>query len=112
MAKKLYVGGLPFSTTEEELKSIFSQHGQVSSAKIITDKYTGQSRGFGFVEMPNDDEANAAIQKMNGSDVGGRKCTVNEARPMEKSQRFDRGDRGGHGGYGKGKGGRGGFNRW
>ncbi len=106
MSKRIYVGGLPFKTTEEEMNGLFAAYGQVSSAKLITDKYSGQSRGFGFVEMPNDEEANAAMEKLNGSDFGGRKLTVNEARPMEARPRSGgfggggRGDRGGRGGYG------------
>ena len=114
MSKRIYVGGLPFKTTEEEMNTLFSGYGAVTSAKLITDKYSGQSRGFGFVEMPNDEEANAAMEKLNGSDFGGRKLTVNEARPMEARPRSggfgggrdgggrggDRGGRGGGGGYG------------
>ncbi|MDA8130332.1 MAG: RNA-binding protein [Elusimicrobia bacterium] len=106
MSKRIYVGGLPFKTTEEEMNGLFAAYGQVSSAKLITDKYSGQSRGFGFVEMPNDEEATAAMEKLNGSDFGGRKLTVNEARPMEARPRSGgfggggRGDRGGRGGYG------------
>jgi RNA recognition motif-containing protein len=104
MSKKLYVGGLPFSTTETELGDLFAPLGQVGSVKLISDKQTGQSRGFGFVEMPNDAEAEAAIQKLNGTNFAGRNITVNEARPMEPRSG---GSRGGFGG-GRG-GGRGGF---
>ena len=82
MAKKLYVGGLPYSTTADELKAHFSQAGAVEDATVITDKMTGRSRGFGFVTMTNDDEADAAVSKLDGSDMGGRKIMVNEARPM------------------------------
>lgn len=82
MAKKLYVGGLPYSTTADELKAHFSQCGAVEEATVITDKMTGRSRGFGFVTMPNDEEADAAISKMDGSEMGGRKLMVNEARPL------------------------------
>lgn len=109
MSKRIYVGGLPFKTTEEEMNTLFAAYGAVSSAKLITDKYSGQSRGFGFVEMPNDAEAVAAMEKLNGTDFGGRKLTINEARPMEarSSGGGDRGgrggDRGGRGGYGGGK---------
>ena len=109
MSKRIYVGGLPFKTTEEELNGLFGTYGQVSSAKLITDKYSGQSRGFGFVEMPNDEEAVAAMEKLNGADFGGRKLTVNEARPMESRPRTGGsggGDRGGRGGGGD-RGGRG-----
>jgi len=109
MAKKLYVGGLPYTTTDEELKSKFSEFGSVSSANVITDKFTGRSRGFGFVEMENDEEAQSAIEKLNGSDFGGRNLTVNEARPMgERAPRknFGGGRRGGFGGNrGRGEGG-------
>lgn len=79
--KKLYVGNLPFQTTDQELEQLFSQHGSVASASVITDKMTGRSRGFGFVEMENDEEADAAIKTMDGSDYEGRPLTVNEARP-------------------------------
>ena len=102
MSKRIYVGGLPFKTTEEEMNALFTTYGQVTSAKLITDKYSGQSRGFGFVEMPDDAEAAAAMEKLNGSDFGGRKLTINEARPMEA--RTGGGDRGGRGGgYGSNK---------
>jgi cold-inducible RNA-binding protein len=83
MGAKLYVGGLPYSATEQELSDLFAQHGVVASARIITDKFTGQSRGFGFVEMSSDSEAQAAISALNGSQMGGRSLTVNEARPQE-----------------------------
>lgn len=104
MGKRLYVGSLPFDVTEEQLREMFAACGQVASAKLITDKYSGQSKGFGFVEMSNDAEAQAAIQKMNGTTVGTRQIIVNEARPME-----DRGKGGGFGGGGGG--GRGGFDK-
>lgn len=84
MAKKLYVGNLPFSTTDEELKDKFSEVGSVESAKIITDKFSGRSKGFGFVEMSNDEEAAKAIETFNGSQFGERTIVVNEARPMEE----------------------------
>lgn len=83
MAKKLYVGGLPYSTTDSELKDHFAAAGSVASAIIIKDKMTGRSKGFGFVEMDNDDDADKAISMFNGQDFGGRKLTVNEARPLE-----------------------------
>ncbi|MBM3257106.1 MAG: RNA-binding protein [Candidatus Liptonbacteria bacterium] len=83
MAKRLYVGGLPYSTTQDELKDAFAQAGTVESASIITDKMSGRSKGFGFVEMSTDAEAQKAIEMWNGKDFGGRKLTVNEARPME-----------------------------
>lgn len=87
MSKKLYVGNLPFNMTEEELQDLFKNEGEIVSAKLITDKFTGRSRGFGFVEMSNDEQANAAITKLNQQEVGGRKLVVSEARPMESSPR-------------------------
>ncbi|OGG40397.1 hypothetical protein A3A21_03200 [Candidatus Jorgensenbacteria bacterium RIFCSPLOWO2_01_FULL_45_25b] len=83
MAKKLFVGGLPYSTTDDELRDAFSKAGTVTSATIIMDKMMGRSKGFGFVEMENDAEAEAAITMWNGQDFSGRKLTVNEARPLE-----------------------------
>lgn len=94
MAKKLYVGGLSYSTTQDSLKSAFEKAGQVSSATVITDKMTGKSRGFGFVEMDNDDEAMKAIDMFNGKELDGRTVTVNEARPLEERPRRSFGDRG------------------
>lgn len=111
MGKKLYVGGLPFETTESQLSQIFSAAGQVVSVKLITDKFSGQSRGFGFVEMSSDAETAAAIRTLNGFSVGSRKLTVNEARPMEKRDAppsFNRGKAFGHGGGKK----KGSFKRW
>jgi len=81
MAKKLYVGNLPYQTTDEDLSQAFGAHGSVTSATIITDKFSGRSKGFGFVEMSSDDEAQAAIDALNGQDFGGRNIVVNEARP-------------------------------
>ena len=81
---KLFIGSLPFETSEGDLQKLFSTHGSVERPKIITDRETGRSRGFGFVEMPNEAEAKAAIAALNGSNVGGRQIVVNEARPMEK----------------------------
>ena len=101
MGKKLYVGNLPFSATEQELTSTFSQCGTVESAKIITDRDSGRSKGFGFVEMSSDAEATAAISKFNGADYSGRAMTVNEAKPMAPRE-----SRGGFGGGGGGRGGR------
>ncbi len=83
MATKLYVGGLPYSTTQDELQEAFAKAGNVTSASIITDRMTGRSRGFGFVEMASDDDAQKAIEMWNGNDFGGRKLTVNEAKPLE-----------------------------
>jgi len=84
MAKKLYVGGIPYATTEDDLKAAFGEIGQVTSATIIIDKMTGRSKGFGFVEMANDADADKAITEMNGKDFQGRTLTVNEARPLEE----------------------------
>lgn len=83
MAKKLYVGGIPYSSTDQDLKDAFSQCGQVTSATIIMDRMSGRSKGFGFVEMANDEDAMKAIDAWNGKDFQGRKLTVNEARPMQ-----------------------------
>jgi RNA recognition motif-containing protein len=96
MGKKLYVGNLPFSATDESLQEIFAQAGSVQSAKIITDRDTGRSKGFGFVEMSTDQEASDAIQKFNGAEYGGRNMTVAEARPMVPRE----GGGGGRGGSG------------
>lgn len=83
MATKLYVGGLPYRSTDSELEETFAPHGTVVSAKVVTDRETGQSRGFGFVEMSNDEEAQAAISALNNTEMDGRKIVVNEARPLE-----------------------------
>ncbi len=125
MGSKIYVGNLPFSATSESLNEMFSKFGTVDSAKIVMDRDTGRSKGFGFVEMSSADDAAAAIEKLNGQDHGGRSLVVNEARPMEPrtggfggggGRGGDRGGRGGGGGFGGGRGGdrggdRGG-NRW
>jgi RNA recognition motif-containing protein len=105
VGRKLYVGNLPFSATEEDITAKFATCGTVESAKLITDRDTGRSKGFGFVEMSSDAEAQAAIDKLNGQDYGGRPMTVNEARPQQK-----KGPRpGGGGGYGGGGYGGGGY---
>lgn len=96
MGKKLYVGNLPFSATEQSLADTFASTGTVESAKIIMDRDSGRSKGFGFVEMSSDEEAQAAIAKFNGADMGGRPLTVNEARPQ--APREGGGGRGGFGG--------------
>ena len=83
MAKKLYVGNLPYNVDDAQLSEIFSEVGKVDSATVISDKFSGRSKGFGFVEFSNDDEAQAAVDKLNGSDVDGRSIVVNEARPMK-----------------------------
>jgi RNA recognition motif-containing protein len=99
MGKKLYVGGLPYDVTNEALEQMFAPHGSVQSAQVIMDRDTGRSKGFGFVEMGSDAEAQNAIKALNGQMVGGRALTVNEAKPRE-----DRGGSGGRGGYGGGGG--------
>jgi RNA recognition motif-containing protein len=108
MAKKLYVGGLSYNTTEATLKDTFAQAGTVESAVIIIDKMTNRSKGFGFVEMSTDEEAQKAIEMFNGKDLDGRNVTVNEAKPMEprapRTGGYNRDNRGGSG--------FGGGNRW
>lgn len=98
MGSKLYVGGLPYSATESQLTTLFATHGTVDSARVITDKFTGQSRGFGFVEMSSSEEAQAAISALNGTQMDGRSLTVNEAKPQEPrsfgDNRFGSGKRG------------------
>src|SRR3989440_7117774 len=101
MGKKLYVGNLPYGVTDTTLAQLFEAHGNVTSAQVIMDRDTGRSKGFGFVEMANDDEAQAAITALNGQQVDGRALTVNEARPKTEG-----GGGGGRGGYGGGGGGR------
>ncbi len=99
MGSKLYVGGLPYAATEPQLHDLFAQHGTVESARVITDKFTGQSRGFGFVEMSTAEEASAAIAALNGSQLDGRTLTVNEAKPQESRSgggRFNSGRSGEH----------------
>ncbi len=98
MAKKLYVGGISYSTTNDGLKAAFAQAGEVLSATIIMDRMTGRSKGFGFVEMANDADADKAIEMWNGKELEGRKLTVNEARPMEPRAPRE----GGRGGFGGG----------
>jgi cold-inducible RNA-binding protein len=115
MGNKLYVGNLPYTVRDEDLQQSFSEFGSVTSAKVMMERETGRSKGFGFVEMGNDAEAQAAISGMNGQSLGGRSVTVNEARPMEARPPrsggggFGGGDRSGGGGYGGGGGGRGGY---
>src|SRR5687768_814039 len=100
MGKKLYVGNLSYEVDSSELQQMFAPHGNVTSAEVVADKMTGRSRGFGFVEMGSDEEAQAAIAALNGQQHGGRALTVNDAKPRE-----DRGGGGGRGGYGGGGGG-------
>ena len=104
MGNKLYVGNLPYSVRDSDLEQSFGQFGAVNSAKVMMERDTGRSKGFGFVEMGSDAEAQAAIAGMNGQSLGGRSCVVNEARPMEA-----RPPRTGGGGYGGGAGGGGGY---
>ena len=104
MGTKFYVGGLPYSVTEGKLQDIFSAHGTVESANVISDKFTGQSRGFGFVEMSSSGEAQKAIESLNGTQLDGRTLTVTEAQPMAR--------RDGGGGGGGSRDGGGGRNRW
>src|SRR5690606_39324508 len=107
---RIYVGNLPFSTTESDLQSLLEEHGEVISASVVTDRETGRSRGFGFVEMKDSTQAQAAIEAINGASVDGRNLTVNEARPREERGGGGGGGRGGFGGgRGGGGGGRGGF---
>ena len=91
----IYVGNLPFNLGEEDLKEIFEEYGEVASAKVISDKFSGRSKGFGFVEMDSDDDANNAIKELNNAEVGGRNIKVNESKPRENN----RGGGGGGGGY-------------
>lgn len=116
MAKKLFVGGLSYETTEDSLKEVFQEAGTVESVSVIIDKMSGRSKGFGFVEMSTEEEAQKAVETLNGKEIDGRAVTVNEARPMEDRPRRDSfggggnrdrrdGNRGGGGGYG-------GRNRW
>ena len=115
----IYVGNLSYEVTEEDLRLAFGPFGQVESATILKDKYTGQSKGFGFVEMPSKDEAQSAIDGLNGTELKGRTLNVNEARPRTESLRKrggQGGNRGGYGGkrggYGGNRGGRGGGRRY
>src|SRR5262249_38067438 len=105
MSMKLYVGNLAFGTTEDDLQRLFSQVGTVESISMVTDRDTGRSRGFGFVEMSSKSEGEAAIAKFNGSELDGRSMTVNEARPRENRGGFNssRGGGGGRGGFSGGR---------
>lgn len=107
MGNKLYVGNLPYTFRDSDLESTFSQFGSVSSAKVMMERDTGRSKGFGFVEMGSDAEAQAAIEGVNGQNFGGRNLVVNEARPMEARPPRSGGFGGGRGGFGGGD--RGGF---
>jgi RNA recognition motif-containing protein len=101
MGKKLYVGNLGYSVTDHDLQVMFEAHGTVQSAQVVMDRDAGRSKGFGFVEMGNDQEAQAAIAALNGKETGGRTLTVNEARPKTEGGRGGSG--GGRGGYGGGR---------
>ena len=105
MGNKLYVGNLPYTVRDEDLQQSFGEFGSITSAKVMMERDTGRSKGFGFVEMGNDAEAQAAIAGMNGQSLGGRAITVNEARPMEARPPRTGGFGGGGGGYGGGGGG-------
>lgn len=107
MGRKLYVGNLPYSLRDSDLQDLFAEHGTVDSAQVIMDRDTGRSKGFGFVEMSSDQEAQAAISALNGRDIDGRNLTVNEARPREEGGGGGGRGRGGYGGGGGG--GRGGY---
>ena len=108
MGNKLYVGNLPYSYRDSDMEQAFSQYGTVSSAKVMMERDTGRSKGFGFVEMSSEAEARAAIEGMNGQQIGGRGLVVNEARPMEPRAPRSGGFGGGGGGGGYGGGGSGG----
>ena len=103
MSKKLYVGNLSYSITSADLETMFAAHGAVESANLVTDRDTGRSKGFGFVEMGNDQEARAAISALHGKEVDGRSLTVNEARPREERSGGGFGGGGGRGGFGGGR---------
>ena len=109
MGKRLYVGNLSYSVTSSDLQQLLSDHGSVRSAEVISDRATGESKGFGFVEMESDDEAQAAINALHGTEYKGRMLTVNEAKPRE-ARSGGGGGGGGRGGYGGGRGG-GGYSR-
>ena len=105
MAKRLYVGNLGYTVTSEELQELFEQYGPVRSAQVLSDRETGRSRGFGFVEMDNDADADSAIEHLDGNDHQGRRLNVNEARPRTPGGGGGSGGGGGGGGYGGGRGG-------
>jgi RNA recognition motif-containing protein len=100
VAKRIYVGQLPYNAQEAQLENLFGQYGQVTEVSIITDRYTGQSKGFAFVEMANDEEAQTAIQQLNGTEMGGRALTINEARERDNSGGRSGGGYGGRSGGG------------
>ncbi len=113
----IYVGNLPYSTSDDDLRSLFAAYGEVASARVVMDRATGQSKGFGFVEMPDRSQAQQAIDALNGYDSDGRKLRVNESQPKPRDDRGPRGGGGGGGGGGgfrdrRGGGDRGGGDRW
>ncbi|MBF0106643.1 MAG: RNA-binding protein [Deltaproteobacteria bacterium] len=113
MSKKLYVGNLPYSIDDAQLEQMAAPYGEVVSAQVIKDKFSGRSKGFGFIEMAKDDEALKAIEELNNKDMGGRNITVNEARPMQKREREGGGGGGGRRDFnrdGRGSGRGGGYN--
>jgi cold-inducible RNA-binding protein len=112
MGSKLYVGNLSYNVDNAQLEQLFSPHGQVQSAEVISDRDTGRSKGFGFVQMGTSEEAQAAIAALNGQEQDGRTLTVNEAKPKENRSGGGGGGGGGRGGYGGGGGGGGGRNRY
>jgi RNA recognition motif-containing protein len=110
----IFVGSLPFSLKESELKEYFEEYGEVASVKIISDKFSGRSKGFGFIEMPDEEKAKKAIEELNGAEIDGRAIVVNKAEERKEGERrggFGGGNRGGGGGYNKGGGSGGGYNR-
>ena len=109
MGKNIYVGNLPYDTTGDDLVELFQPYGTVTSGQVIIDKFSGRSRGFGFVEMARDDEAQAAVDALNGTPYGGRPLTVNEARPREERGSGGGGSGGGYGGGGSSSGGNRGY---
>ena len=112
----IYVGNLPYSTADDDLRNLFAAHGEVASARVVMDRATGQSKGFGFVDMPDRNQAQQAINALNGYDVDGRKLRVNESQPKPRDERGPRSGGGGGGGFrdrrDRGGGGGGGGERW
>ncbi len=108
----IYVGNLAYKTTDDDLRTLFSAHGEVTSARVVTDRVSGQSKGFGFVEMPDRDAAQKAIDAINGQDFQGRKLRVNESQPKPREDHRGGGGGGFRGGDRGGRGGRGGEDRW
>lgn len=111
MSKKIYVGNISFNASEEDVKTLFAEYGEIESVKLVTEPQTGRPRGFGFVEMATEDDAQRAVSSLNGKAFMGRTLTVSEARAQQPRDRgsFDKGGRGGRGGYGGGRGSGGGY---